>query len=154
MFKLNKLTDYGVVVMTQMAQDHENGARAVRTAHDIASSLGLPLPTVSKLLNALARDGLVRSQRGASGGYSLSRPAEEISMAAIIQSLEGPIALTACVHGSDDQCDVEQLCPMSGNWNRVNGAIRTALENVTLADMAKPDPSFFARPADGLEMAS
>ena len=141
MFRLNKLTDYGVVVMTQMAQDQESGTRSVRTAQEVASSLGLPLPTVSKLLNILARDGLVISQRGAAGGYSLSRPAGEISMAAIIQSLEGPIALTACVHGSEEQCEVESLCPMSGNWNRVNAAIRGALERVTLADMTSHAPA-------------
>ena len=74
-------------------------------------------------------------------------------MAAIIQTLEGPIALTACVHGSDEQCDVESLCPMSGNWNRVNNAIRAALEEVSLAEMASPAPSFFPAPQGNLEMA-
>lgn len=151
MVRLNKLTDYGVVIMTQMAQGE--APRAVRTAQQIAATLGLPLPTVSKLLNALARDGLVTSQRGAAGGYSLARPAAEISMAAIIQALEGPIALTACVHGSDDHCDVESLCPMSGNWNRVNNAIRAALEEVSLAEMASPAPGFFAAPEGNLELA-
>ena len=139
MFRLNRLTDYGVVVMTQMAQERPG----VHTAPQIAASLGLPQPTVAKLLNALTRGGLVTSQRGATGGYQLSRAAEEISVAAIIQALEGPIALTACVHGSDERCDVEAICPMSGNWNQVNQAIRNALEGVTLADMATPDPAAF-----------
>ena len=132
MFRLNRLTDYAVVVMAQMAQQPVQ----VRTAPQISQDSGLPLPTVAKLLNALARDGLITSQRGASGGYTLGRPAGEISVAAIIQALEGPIALTACVSGSDDSCDVASLCPMNGNWNKVNLAIREALESVTLADMS------------------
>jgi len=134
MLRLNRLTDYAVVALTQMAQ----GRGEVRTAPQLAQASGLPVPTVAKLLNALAHDGLLTSHRGAAGGYTLGRPAEQISMAAIIQALEGPISLTACVHGSDDQCDVESLCPMRGNWDQVNRAIRAALEDVTLADMASP----------------
>jgi FeS assembly SUF system regulator len=138
MFRLNRLTDYAVVLMSQMAHERQK----VRTAPQISQESGLPLPTVSKLLNALARDGLVTSHRGAAGGYTLARPAEEIPVAAIIQALEGPIALTSCVTGSDDSCEVASLCPMHGNWNKVNSAIREALEQVSLADMA-PAPRTF-----------
>jgi len=145
MFRLNRLTDYAVVVMTQMAHDQQD----VRTAPQIAQLIGIPLPTVAKLLSALARGGLVVSHRGAAGGYTLSRSPEEIPVAAIIQALEGPIALTACVQGSDEHCEVASLCPMQGNWNKVNLAIRTALEQVTLADMA---PTFdFDRPPEATE---
>ena len=132
MLRLNRLTDYAVVVMTQMAQRPDR----VTTAPQIAQDIGPPLPTVAKLLNALARDGLITSHRGAAGGYTLSGEAANITVAAIIQTLEGPISLTACVDGSDDHCDVESLCPMRGNWNKVNQAIREALEQVTLADMS------------------
>ena len=132
MFRLNRLTDYAVVVMTQMAQSRDE----VRTAPQIARDTGVPLPTVSKLLNALARDGLIESQRGASGGYALTRGAKDITVAEVIQALEGPIALTACVDHSSEHCDVESLCPMRGNWNKVNEAIRSALGGVTLADMS------------------
>jgi FeS assembly SUF system regulator len=142
MFRLNRMTDYAVVVMTQMAQAPE----IVHTAPQIARETGVPLPTVSKLLNALARDGLIASQRGASGGYALTRTADDINIAEIIQALEGPIALTACVDQSAEHCDVESLCPMRGNWNKVNEAIRTALGGVTLADMA---PNFFFDMARG-----
>ena len=132
MFRLNRLTDYAVVVMTQMTQR----PNALHTAPQIASDTGIPLPTVAKLLNALARESLVLSHRGAAGGYTLGRPAEEVSVAEIIQAMEGPIALTACVEGSGHHCDVECHCPMAGNWNRVNQAIHDALSQVTLADMA------------------
>ena len=77
-----------------------------------------------------------RLHRGAAGGYALSRAADEITVAQIIQALEGPIALTACVDGSSDQCDVESLCPMRGNWDKVNKAIYKALSELTLEDMS------------------
>ena len=136
MFRLNRLTDYAVVVMAQMAQRRDE----VRTAHQIAQDTGVPLPTVAKMLNALAREDLISSQRGANGGYSLSRPAAEITVAEIIQALEGPIALTACVDGTTGHCDVESLCPMRGNWDQVNKAIREALGTVTLEDMTPNFP--------------
>jgi FeS assembly SUF system regulator len=143
MFRLNRLTDYAVVVMAQMAQR----ADEVRTAPQISRDTGVPLPTVAKLLNALAREGLMISHRGAAGGYSLGRPATEITVAEIVQALEGPIALTACVDGTTGNCDVETLCPMRGNWDKVNKAIRSALSQVTLLDMTPPSVSF-ALPAE------
>lgn len=134
MIRLNRLTDYAIVVLTQMGRD----PAAVRTAPQLAHETGVPLPTVAKLLKTLAADGIIASHRGAAGGYSLSGAPETISVAQIIAALEGPIALTACVEGSGNHCDVESLCPMRGNWDKVNRAIRRALEDLTLADMAMP----------------
>jgi FeS assembly SUF system regulator len=132
MFRLNRLTDYAVVLLTQMAARPAE----LRSAQHIAEQGSLPLPTVAKLLNALAREGIVASHRGAAGGYTLGRPAASISVADIVQALEGPIALTACVEGSVEPCQVETFCPMAGNWNKVNQAIREALASVSLAEMA------------------
>ncbi|MFQ6017637.1 MAG: SUF system Fe-S cluster assembly regulator [Kiloniellaceae bacterium] len=131
MLRLNRLTDYAVVVLTQMTRQREE----VWTAPRISRDTGVPLPTVAKLLNALAHEDLITSHRGAAGGYTLDRPAEEITVAEIIQALEGPISLTACVDGRTGGCDVESLCPMRGNWDKVNQAIHRALSQVTLADM-------------------
>src|SRR3546814_13810948 len=78
---------------------------------------------------------LVTSQRGASGGYVLSAAPDNITVAQIIQAMEGPIALTACVDGATDCCGAEAYCPMRGNWNRVNDAFRQALSSVSLAEM-------------------
>ena len=142
MFRLNRLTDYAVVVMTQMAL---RGGET-RSAQQISEDTGVPLPTVAKLLNLLGRAKLVTSQRGAAGGYTLSTEPEEISVAQIIQALEGPIALTACVDGAADTCDAESFCPMRGNWNKVNGAIREALTSVSLADMMIFPPTFGVPP--------
>ncbi|MFC4351607.1 SUF system Fe-S cluster assembly regulator [Fodinicurvata halophila] len=136
MFRLNRLTDYAVVVLAQMARNRDT----VRTAPHIAEETGVPVPTVAKVLNALARDGLIVSQRGAAGGYRLGRSPEEITVAEIIEALEGPIALTACVDGQVGHCESESMCPMRGNWDQVNGAIRTALNGVRLSDMT---PNFF-----------
>ncbi len=146
MIRLNRLTDYAVVVLTQMGRDHAG----VRTAPQLAHETGVPLPTVAKLLKTLAADGIIASHRGAAGGYSLSRAPEAISVAQIIAALEGPIALTACVEGSGNHCDVESLCPMRGNWDKVNRAIQRALEDLTLAEMAMPAwPPAFAPEAGG-----
>ncbi len=147
MFKLNRLTDYGVVVLTQMTRNSDD----LRTARQIAQNTGVPLPTVAKLLNALAHERLITSHRGAAGGYTLNRPAEAISVAEIIQALEGPIALTACVDGASGGCDVESICPMRGNWDKVNKAVYGALSQVTLADMATGYPSFGMPPGPAAE---
>ncbi len=131
MLKLNKMTDYAVVMMAEMAR----AEGSVCNATQIADATGVPLPTVAKLLKALAHAALMDSQRGASGGYCLGRDPERISVAEIITAVEGPIALTACVHGSPDHCEVETICAMRGNWDKVNQAVRAALDSVTLADM-------------------
>lgn len=134
MIRLSRLTDYGVVVMSQLGQDLD----AARTAPEIAASTGMPGPTVAKLLKLLVKGGLVESRRGVNGGYALTRAMENITAADIIEALEGPVALTACVEGSDTDCGVESLCPMRGGWEKINRAIRTALEEVTLAELSAP----------------
>lgn len=131
MLKLSRMIDYGVVVLSQMA----NRRDVLTTAPELAEATGLPAPMVSKVLKSLARSDLVTSHRGVHGGYSLSRGPEEISVAAIVEALEGPVALTACVEASDAHCQVESLCPIRGGWEKVNDAIRDALEAVSLADL-------------------
>ncbi len=150
MIRLNRLTDYAVVVLTRMA----NAPGEVQTAPHLAEGSTVPLPTVAKLLKMLTRDGIVASQRGAAGGYVLSRAPEAITVMEIIRALEGPISLTSCVDGATGNCDVESLCPMRGNWDKVNMAIREALESVTLSDMAAPLFSIpIAAPPCGAETA-
>jgi FeS assembly SUF system regulator len=129
--KLSRMIDYGVVILSQMSHRRD----ALTTAPELAEATGLPAPTVSKVMKALARSDLVVSHRGVRGGYTLSRGPEDISVAAIVEALEGPVALTACVEASDAQCRVESLCPIRGGWEKVNGAIRGALEAVSLADL-------------------
>jgi len=132
--RLSKLADYAVVMLSYMAAREGE----VYTTARLAERTAVPEPTAAKVLKLLARSALLESQRGSNGGYGLARPAADITVAEIIVAVDGPIALTACVEGSSEHCGVEQLCSMRGNWNRVNRAIRDALEDVTLADMAVP----------------
>jgi FeS assembly SUF system regulator len=121
------------------------GRKGVLSVGQLAQESRVPQPTVAKLLKQLAQAGIVVSQRGPAGGYALARAAEAITVADVIAALEGPISLTACVDGAEGHCEVERLCPMRGNWDRVNRAIRAALESVTLADMT-PTPMFDLAP--------
>jgi FeS assembly SUF system regulator len=135
MIRIGRLTDYGIVLMSHVATnpvvDH--------SAAEIASEARLPLPTVSKLLRILAKEGLLISHRGAKGGYSLARPAEQISVAGIIGAIEGPVALTLCTTGEHTgDCELELCCPVRGHWQKINRAVRNALEDVTLADIVAP----------------
>lgn len=138
MIKLSRLTDYAVTVLTQMV----SGNNALWAAPELAEKTGLPLPTVAKILKLLAKSGVVTTKRGPSGGYALAHAPAAISVAAIIESMDGPIALTECAEGGDHHCSVEPICPMNGHWNKINRAVRAALETVSLADMALPASSF------------
>jgi FeS assembly SUF system regulator len=110
-------------------------------APDLAARMGLSLPTVSKILKQLTKSGIVAAQRGIAGGYRLAGDPAHISIAAVIEAMDGPIAITDCAHeGVESGCAIETVCPMSGNWTKVNHAIRQALEGVTLADMAAASP--------------
>ena len=133
MLKLSKLADYGIVVMTYLAQDPEQ----VRAAHDVATATRVALPTVSKVLKVLSRDALLASVRGARGGYRLARPPAAISVAQIIHALEGPLAMTECTSVAG-ACTQEPYCAVRGNWQRINDTIYRALAQVTLADMVAP----------------
>ncbi len=133
MLRLSRLTDYAVVALVRLGRDSDH-AEAVKTSPGIAAAIGLPEPTVAKVLKALTVSGLVVSQRGAHGGYRLSRPLNMISVAEVIMAIDGPIALTSCVDGGSG-CESQSLCPVAGRWDPVNDAIRDALTNISLADM-------------------
>ena len=135
MLRLSRLTDYGMVVMARLSLRRGQ----VLAAQSIADDTGLPLATVSKLLKLLARQGLIESHRGAAGGYSLVKPAEEITVGHLIHAIEGRIVLVDCVDGVEGSCTLETSCPMRGRWDPVNDAIRRALSSVTIADMAAAD---------------
>ncbi len=134
MIRLSKLTDYGILLMTQIGRDPE---RPLHTARDLATETQIPLPTVSKILKALSNGGLLVSHRGVKGGYSLARAPQEISVGQIITVLEGPIGVTEC-GGAPGSCDMEPHCPVSANWRIISNALRLALENLTLPDLIYP----------------
>ena len=133
MIKLSRLTDYAIVLLTQIALE----GKGVYSATALAEKTFLPLPTVSKVLKQLNKAGVLQAQRGASGGYVLDKAPSEISVASLIEAMDGPIAITDCAgHVSEaNACKVQATCPSHGKWDKVNSAIRVALEGVTLADM-------------------
>jgi FeS assembly SUF system regulator len=107
-------------------------------ASELAIEAQLPAPTVSKILKLLARSTLLESHRGVKGGYTLSRDAAAITVADIIGALEGPIAITECIDDTPGECTQESFCAVRANWQRINHAIRDALEQITLAEMTQP----------------
>jgi len=110
MIRMTKTADYAIVLLTRMASESERIFAAPELAHDAQ----LPAPTVSKVLKILAREGLLASHRGAKGGYSLQ------------------------LDDTPGECGQEPVCPVRGNWQRINEAIRQALDSITLAEMAPP----------------
>ena len=142
MIKLNRMTDYGAVVLSLLAAEHRFNGNASLSVSDISSRTGLSTASISKILKMLAASGLVQSTLGKNGGYALNQAPEDISVAAIIEALEGPIALTACVETSADPCSVKQSCFLSGHWEKVNSVIDHALRAMTLADLINPDQYF------------
>ena len=138
MIQLSRLADYGVVLMTHIAGD----AGRLHAAHAAAAATRIPEPTVSKVLKALSRHGLLESHRGVNGGYCLAREPAEISVTEIIAAVDGPIAMTNCSHPDGGDCSLVTFCPTRTNWQKINDAVRRALDEITLADMTMPLPSF------------
>ena len=131
MFRVNKLTDYGIVLMAHVARSPEH---TLHSSSTLAEGTHLPLPTVSKLLGQLTEHGLLVSHRGVKGGYTLPRDASAISIAEIILALEGPIGFTEC--GTEPGiCEMETSCAIRVNSQIIGDVLRDALEKVTLADL-------------------
>lgn len=136
--RLSSLADYAVVLMAATARHCGGVARLNATV--LAGETGLPLPTVQKLVSRLSAAGLVESVRGQGGGFRLARPPAAISVADIVEAVEGPIALTPCVDESRHDCAVEGCCRVRPHMDAVNAAMRGALAGVTLATLAQPVP--------------
>lgn len=139
--RLSKLADYGIVIVTQLARD--SGRQ--QNATEIAFATGIPLPMAGKILKVLTRSGILVSHRGARGGYGLARGAASVTVADVVEALEGPIALTSCLEGEagSGDCGIELGCPTRANWQRINDAIRIALAGVTLLEITQTIPSAF-----------
>lgn len=132
--RLSSMADYAVVTMTAAAR-HCGGRRV--NAAQLAEETGLPAPTVQKLVSRLAAAGLINSTRGARGGLKLARPAAAITLADIVEAVEGPIALAACIDHPHD-CAIEEGCSLRPRWPQVNSAVRSALAGIALSELAAP----------------
>ncbi len=134
MIRMSKLTDYGIVLLTHMAMGPQG---RVHTAQDLADASRVPLPTASKILKQMARAGLVISQRGRKGGYTLARSPDDVSVADVICAIEGPIGITDCA-AEVGTCSLEAICAARGRWGPISRAIAQALSGVRLSAM-RPD---------------
>lgn len=132
--RLSSMADYAVVTMSAAAR-HCGGVRV--SAAQLASETGLPAPTVQKLVSLLAAAGLLRSVRGAGGGLKLARPAAAITLADIVEAVEGPIVLAACSEPGRHDCAIEAGCTVRPHWPLVNQALRGALAEVPLTRLAE-----------------
>ena len=132
--RLSSMADYAVVTMAAAAR-HCGGVRV--NAAQLAEETGLPAPTVQKLVSRLTSAGLLRSSRGIGGGLKLARPAAAISLADIVEAVEGPSALTACVDQGKHDCGLEETCQVRPHWGVVNAAMRGALAGVPLTQLAE-----------------
>jgi FeS assembly SUF system regulator len=138
MLRMSKMTDYGIVLMTELARAEGD----TRTTRELAARTRVPLPSASKVLKSLLQAGLVVSHRGVNGGYGLARPPAEFTLAELVTALEGPVALTECgVHTTGGApCELESVCHVRGHWRLINTAIQEALGRLTLADLVAPAP--------------
>ena len=132
--RLSSMADYAVVTMSAAAR-HCGMVRV--SAAQLAEETGLPPATVQKLVSKLSAAGLLRASRGAGGGLKLARPAAAISLADIVEAVEGPIALTACVEQGRHDCGMESACTVRPHWGVVNAAVRGALAEVPLTRLAE-----------------
>lgn len=133
--RLSSLADYAVVMLAAAAR-HKAADGARLNATLLADETGVPLPTAQKLVGRLAAAGLLISARGSGGGFRLARGADSISLAEIIEAVEGPIAMTACVERGRHDCGLESDCRVRPHWGAVNSAVKGALGGVSLASLA------------------
>lgn len=133
MLKIGKLTDYALLILSEMAKCP---TRLMSAAY-LAETLHLTIPTVSKILKILAEATLVKSTRGAEGGYKLARSAAEINLAEVIAGMEGELALTECCE-TTNLCALGSMCTLQENWRKINTMVHALLAKFTILDMLEP----------------
>lgn len=159
MLKVTKFTDYALVVLCCMATSTNSASHSVAvvntntgtasnsasvmSATSIAKAVNLQLPTVSKILKILVNSGLVKSFRGADGGYALARGAEFITVSQVIASVEGPVALTDCTSLTvDSSCQYFDNCQLRRPWQKINSGISRMLNNISINDIVNDQINF------------
>jgi len=130
--RLSNLSDYAIVMLSAAARA---GSISVSAAM-LAEETGVPLPTAQKLMGRLAIAGLLKSTRGMGGGFRLARDPVQISLADIVEAVEGPIAMTSCVEEGRHDCGLETACKVRPHWGAVNTAVKGALGGVSLASLS------------------
>ncbi|MGA2897345.1 MAG: Rrf2 family transcriptional regulator [Acidobacteriaceae bacterium] len=136
MLRLTKKADYGLMALKYLAEQPGAGAQspAAQSAKDIAQAYHIPPPLLAKILQTLARAGLLVSHAGTNGGYALARPASQISAFEVIRAIDGPLFITSCItiHGS---CDLAGHCTIKEPLRKVNDSIKELLSNIHISDL-------------------
>ena len=133
MLRITKMTDYAVLILANLAL-YDN---KMLTAKEIASETHISLPTTQKILKKLSRKNLVISKQGVSGGYSLDPETKKLSVANLLEKLDGDLSITQC-SSNDDQCEVEDFCNIGNAWQMINQRVQWALNDITLGDLIHP----------------
>ena len=136
MIGLSRKSDYALVALAQLAEQH--GTTLV-SARRIAETYALPLPVLMTVLKRLHRAGIVSSVRGSHGGYTLAQVPRQITLAKVIDAIEGPVQLTRCCRENDPDgcmtCQIIPQCPVTNAIRQLNQRITAVLEGVTLDDL-------------------
>ena len=136
MLRLSKKADYALMAMKHLAIKTESSSTSAR---EIAEQYDIPIELMAKVLQRLARRGLLTSHQGTRGGYTLSKPTTSISVADIIQAIDGPLTVTACSTG-DEQCDQFTKCNVRDPLWRIKDRILDALAQCSLAEISTAEP--------------
>ncbi len=151
MLKLTKKADYGLMAMKHLAERASAGACS---AKDVADAYGIPQEALAKILQRLARAGLLTSQHGINGGYTLARDAKTISAFEVIKAIDGPLFITSCVTVRGE-CDQTDRCTIREPLRKVNESIEQVLKNIKISQMKEePETIDLAKPSDGKEQAA
>jgi Rrf2 family protein len=142
MLRLTKKADYGLMALKYLAEQSTSAQTPIaQSAKDIAQAYHIPPPLLAKILQTLARAGLLVSHAGTNGGYALAKPANQISAFEVIRAIDGPLFITSCItiHGA---CDLAGHCTIKEPLRKVNDSIKDLLSNIHISDLAEmSDPS-------------
>ena len=133
MLKLSKKADYGLMAMKHLAEHAHEGSCS---AKDVAEAYAIPPEILAKILQRLARAGLLHAQHGIKGGYTLARSAHEISAFEVIRVIDGPLFITSCITVRGE-CDQTQRCTIREPLRKVNQSIEEVLKKIRIADMTE-----------------
>lgn len=138
MLLLTRKTDYALLALASLANLEPSGT----SARDLAEKLHLPLPVLRNILKQLASRGVLKSTRGTKGGYRLAKPPSEISLAELVEVIEGPLRLTRCCptpeNEAESECKLEETCIIQMNVRKVHARLMEFLDQVKLAEIAAP----------------
>ncbi len=145
MLRLGKKADYGLIALRHLAAQR---LRTSCSAKEIAQAYGMPAELVAKVLQRLAKIGLLASQHGTNGGYALARNPSQINAFEVIRALEGPLFITSCVTDRSE-CHQMTKCTVREPLRKVNDAIATALRQVTIASLVSEPESLIQIQMEG-----